>query len=50
MLKSGHPPEGWDELLKAAKDKTLSLSEPLVFPQENSFYRHSDYLYAGTIL
>ncbi|MEI5638308.1 MULTISPECIES: type II toxin-antitoxin system YhaV family toxin [unclassified Pseudoalteromonas] len=24
MLKSGNPPEGWDDLLKAAKDETLS--------------------------
>ena len=24
MLKSGHPPEGWDDLLKAAKDELLS--------------------------
>ncbi|KFZ35942.1 hypothetical protein HR45_19215 [Shewanella mangrovi] len=24
MLKSGNPPEGWDELLKAAEDETLS--------------------------
>lgn len=24
MLKSGHPPEEWDDLLKAAKDKMLS--------------------------
>ena len=23
MLNSGHPPEGWDELLKAAKDELL---------------------------
>lgn len=24
MLKTGHPPEGWDDLLKVAKDETLS--------------------------
>lgn len=24
MLKSGNPPEGWDELLKAVRDETLS--------------------------
>ncbi|MBE0380526.1 hypothetical protein PPRY_b0879 [Pseudoalteromonas prydzensis ACAM 620] len=24
MLKAGHPPEGWDELLKTAKDELLS--------------------------
>ncbi|WP_370317525.1 type II toxin-antitoxin system YhaV family toxin, partial [Pseudoalteromonas sp.] len=23
MLNSGHPPEGWNELLKAAKDELL---------------------------
>ena len=24
MLKTGHPPDGWDDLLKAAKDELLS--------------------------